>query len=94
MQKILDEVDQVIMLLVGMGGDQCNYLAKVLNFSMPAITQRVQRLSQLGYVTSEDVVRAYSHRSYQLTEQGHQLLYHSRVYMNLLNLKQVYDTRK
>jgi len=83
----LDAFDKMILRLIDLGGDRCQYIASCLKISEPAVTQRIIFLSDLGFVDSVDTKDKFSKRRYVLTEDGQTLVNGSDIFMDMLRLK-------
>ena len=87
--KTLDEVDNLILLLIGMGHGEIgnSELAYITGMGKSTITDRMMKLSAMKLAKSVDVARKQSYRKYVLTEEGEATILSLRMLLNILHLK-------
>lgn len=65
-----DYIDHLILLMIGSGGDTCNYLSTTLGRGKSSISERIQKLEKIGLVKSRDAKQTKQYRHYALTHEG------------------------
>lgn len=85
---IPDYTDQLILMLISVGGDRCTYLSQVFDMSKASITQRAIKLQTVGLISIVDTSQQHSHRKYELTEKGKEEVLISQVLFQFRHLAQ------
>jgi len=85
-EKRVDEIDTLILLMIGMGGNTCSYLSAVLNMAKSSINYRINKLAKMGFVELADVSKSQYTRPYQISETGRTAVFSMRLNLNLFYL--------
>ena len=86
-QIVLDEIDNIILYLVCYGGGSLAYLSRVLDLPKSTLSNRVQRLEQIGLLESVNNKEKHAYRKYVILPDGHDMVISINLISNALLLQ-------
>lgn len=93
-KKVLERVDNILLLLISVGGDTLTYLNSFFDMPKTTLRERIVRLDKLGLVESIENNQKYISRKYILTDQGEVYVRSLDLITNVIFLKNFEINRK